>query len=284
MGYILLTVVSAVFLSLYDFFKKIVAGKKTDIYEVLFFYTFIAFVCGFFFFNQAITTDIKYIFFVFIKALVISLSWLFTMKAVTKLDLSIVTPFSLLGTIFTIILSWIFFNQEIGIIQICGSLIILCGLILLARINEKEKKKDNDYKYLLLIVLSAFLSSISAMIDKAVLSNGISKYSVLFWFFLFLSLIYLIVCLIKNKKIYFENIKSNLWTIAIGVCIFLADLFYYQAVSIPSASISTISIVRKLSVFFAVILGSMFLKEGNLLKKSLILIFMIFGLFFIIYL
>ena len=78
----------------------------------------------------AINTDIKYIGFIFIKASVISLSWFFTTKAISKLDLGIVVPFSMLGTIFTTIMAWIFFDQRIGVVQIGGSLIILFGLIL----------------------------------------------------------------------------------------------------------------------------------------------------------
>lgn len=280
---ILLTVVSSLFLALYDFFKKISVKDKKDIYEILFFYTLIAFVCSFVFFNKAISIDIKYIGFIFVKACVISLSWFFTMKAVSKLDLGIVTPFSLVGTIFTTIFAWIFFDQKIGIVQIGGSLVILLGLTLLSRLDKKENEEKNDYRYLLLLVLTAFLSSISAIIDKSILSDGVHRGAVLFWFFFFLAIIYLIVCLIRNKKVNFKNLKSNLWISAIGISIFLSDLFYYRAVGIDNISLSIISIVRKLSVFLGVVLASVLLKENHLIKKIMILILMFIGLAFIIF-
>ena len=44
------------------------------------------------------------------------------------------------------------------------------------------------------------------------------------------------------------------------------------------SNISIISITRKLSVFIGVLLGSLFLKEDNFLKKLLILIMMFGGL------
>lgn len=282
MAYIVLTAVSAIFLSLYDFFKKVSVRGKKDIYEILFFYTGVAFLCSFVFVKEAFSTDIMYIGYTLLKSSVISMSWFLTMKAVSKLDLGIVTPFSMLGTIFTTLMAWICFGQEIGLIQIGGCSIILIGLLLVSRLNTE--KKENDYRYLLLLILAAFLSSISAMIDKTVLTNGVSKGSVLFWFFFFLMSIYFVVCMIKNKKIEFKNLKSNYWVIFIGLSIFLADFFYYQAVAIEGVYLSMISIIRKLSSFLSVVLAGIFLKESNLVKKILILLLMFAGLAIIIFL
>ena len=284
-NYIVLTIVSAAFLSLYDFFKKVSVREKKDIYEILFFYTGIAFLCSFIFVKEAFNTDIKYIGYTLLKSSVISMSWFLTMKAVSKLDLGIVTPFSMLGTIFTTLMAWLCFGQEIGIVQLGGCLIILVGLLLISRLNkDKKEEKENDYRYLLLLVVAAFLSSISAMIDKMVLTNGVSKGSVLFWFFFFLMSIYFVVCMIRNKKIEFKNLKTNYWVIFIGLSIFLADLFYYQAVAIEGVYLSMISIIRKLSSFLSVVLAGFFLKEDNLIKKILILLLMFVGLAIIIFL
>lgn len=282
MSYIFLTVISAVFLGLYDLFKKLSVKNRKDVYEVLFFYTMIAFLCSLFFVSEAVSVDFKYILFVLLKSLVISLSWFFTMKAVSKLDLGIVVPFSLLGTVSTTLLAWVFFKESIGLVQIGGIIIILVGLFLISRLSKKEEKGANDYKYLWLLVLSAFLSSISAIIDKHLLTN-IDRGSVLFWFFFFLALIYFIVCIIKNKRVDIKNLKNNLWVIGIGVSIFLSDLLYYWAVGIDGSGLSIISIVRKLSVFIGVVLASIFLKEKDFIKKIMILLLMFVGLGFIIF-
>ena len=144
MSYIVFTVISAIFLSLYDFFKKVSVREKKDIYEILFFYTGVAFLCSFIFVKEAFNTDIKYIGFTFLKSSVISISWFLTMKAVSKLDLGIVTPFSMLGTIFTTLMAWLCFGQEIGIVQLGGCLIILVGLLLISRLN-KDKKEETSF-------------------------------------------------------------------------------------------------------------------------------------------
>lgn len=283
MMYIVFTSISALFLSLYDFFKKLSVRGKKDVYEILFFYTFIAFICSLIFINSAINTDLKYIGFTFIKASVISLSWFLTMKAVTRLDLGIVTPFTMLGIIFTTIFAWIFFDQDIGVTQISGIAIILSGLILISRLSVKKEDTKNDYRYLFLLVLASFLSSVSAIIDKSVLVNGGDKGALLFWFFFFLASIYFVVCLIRNKRISVSNLKGNLWVILVGLSIFLSDLFYYSAVAIDNVSLSMISIIRKLSCFITVVLAGIFLKEDNLVKKIMILLLMFLGLAFIIF-
>ena len=283
MSYIIFSLVSAVFLALYDLFKKISVKSKKDIYEILFFFCFVAFLCSAFFIKSAFSIDVKYILFLLLKAGVISLSWFLTTKAMSKLDMGIVTPFSLLGTVITIVLAWMFFNEEIGFIQIGGSIIILIGLFLISKLNKKEDNLKNDYKYLGFLALAAFLSSVSAIIDKHLLMN-IERGPVLFWFFFFLSAIYLIVCLIKNKKIEFKNFASNLWVIGIGVSIFLADFLYYKSVWYSNASLSVISIVRKLSVFVGVVLACVFLKERYFVKKILVLILMFLGLGVILFL
>lgn len=275
MEYIVLTVFSAIFLGLYDLFKKISIEKGKNIYEILFIFSVVSFVLSFIFINKAFNINFSHIIFVFIKTLVISLSWFLTAKAFSNLDVGIVVPFSLLGTITTTILAWMFFKESIGIVQIGGISIILLGLILLSKLCEKNEK--NNYKYLFLLALAAFLSSVSAIIDKYLL-NSIDKGVILFWFFMFLSLIYLIVSFIKNKKIDFKSLTSNLWIAGISVSIFISDLLYYQAISYENVSISVVSIVRKLSVFIGVVLGCVFLKEKYLIKKILILFFMFLGL------
>ena len=192
MAYIVYTAISAVFLALYDLFKKISVKDKKDIYEVLLFFCFISFVCSAFFVNKAFNIGIKYILFLLIKSVIIALSWFFTTKAMSKLDMSIVVPFTLLGTVTTTILASIFFKESIGFSQVFGIIAILIGLFFLSRLREKEEYFKNDYKYLFLLVLAAFLSSISAIIDRYLLLD-IDRGAVLFWFFLFLSWIYFII-------------------------------------------------------------------------------------------
>jgi drug/metabolite transporter (DMT)-like permease len=90
--------------------------------------------------------------------------------------------------------------------------------------------------------------------------------------------------MIRNKKIEFKHLTTNYWVVFVGISIFLADFFYYQAVAIEGVYLSMISIIRKLSSFLSVVLAGFFLKEDNLIKKILILLLMFVGLAIIIFL
>lgn len=278
MSYIIVTMFSALLLGLYDFFKKLSVRKDNNIYQILFLFTFVAFMCNLVFVNEAFSVEGKYVLILLAKSIIISVNWFLTMKALSKLDLGITAPFSLLGTVSTTILASIIYKESIGLNQILGMTIILFGLFLISRLGIKKDNQKNDYKYIILLVIGAFLSSCSAMIDKY-MSNNISYKAVSFWFFLFLSVIYLIVCLIVNKKINFSSLKKNYYYIILtGLCIFFADIVYYLALYMDGSIVSIISITRKLSVFVGVLLGSIFLKEDNFVKKLLILIMMFGGL------
>lgn len=283
MSYVVLTVISSIFFAFYDLFKKISVKKGKDIYEILFFYTLVAFLCCFIFIKDAFTVSFIDVMFLFVKSAIVSLSWLLTMKAMTKLDIGIVVPFSLLAAVFTSFNAAIFYGEGIGIVQIGGIIVILFGLLFLSRLSNNDKKETNDYKFLWLLVLASLLTSSAAMLDKKLASN-ISSGAVAFWFFFFLSVIYMGICLFKNKKIDFINFKTNLWVVLIGICIFLSDIFYYYTIAIDNTMISVIFILKRLSVFMSVVLASVFLKEKYFLKKSAILLFMFCGLGLILFL
>ncbi len=279
MSYIVVTMFSALLLGLYDFFKKLSVRKDNNIYQILFLFTFVAFLCNLVFVKTAVNIEGKYILILLLKSVIISVNWFLTMKALSKLDLGITAPFSLLGTVSTTILASIIYKERIGLNQILGMAIILFGLVLISRLGIKKDNKKNDYKYIIFLVIAAFLSSCSAMIDKYMSHNNISYKAVSFWFFLFLSIIYLIICLVINKKINFVSLKKNYYFIILtGLCIFFADIVYYSALYMDGSNVSIISITRKLSVFIGVLLASIFLKEDNFIKKLLILIMMFGGL------
>ena len=148
MSYVIYTVVSALFLALYDLFKKVSVSEKNDIYGILFKYNFMAFLCCVVFLKDVISVNFVNLIYILIKSSLISLSWFFTMKAMSKLQLGLVVTFSLLGSVFTTIFAFFIFGEEIGYVQIGGILIVLLGLLFLSRLVKREESEIN-YKYLI---------------------------------------------------------------------------------------------------------------------------------------
>ena len=70
------------------------------------------------------------------------------------------------------------------------------------------------------------------------------------------------------------------WTIPlIGVFLVFADFFYFYAISIPGALIAVISAIRRSNVLISFAAGAFLFKEKNILKKGIVLIGVLAGIF-----
>lgn len=278
--YIFLALLSAIILGIYEVLKK-VSLKKSSVQEVLFFYCFCGFIISLIFISYAINMTFIDVIFVLIKSAIIVVDWWLVLKCMKKLDVGIVTSFSLVNTILTVFASSLFFNEQLSWRHFLSLIFISIGVILISFLDRKQteaKERKNHYSYLLILILASFLGAISALFDKYLLTvRKVDSRGVLVWFLLFNTLIYGFVYFIKNKKIEWGKLKENYWMILTGLAIALADITYYLCISSDGAQLSIISILRKCSVIVATILASVFLKEKNLIKKLLILVIMIIG-------
>ena len=274
--YILAAILSAFFLSTYEILKK-KALVKSSVYETLFFYCFGCFLLSLIFVSTAMTFSGVDVLFVLLKSVIIFISWTFITKAVAKLDVSVVGPFGLFTTVLVIIFSAILFDEKIGLAQILSMLFIGGGIILLTQL-EKNEKKGIELKYILYLLFGTALGAVSSLMDKHFIAGRDMDYKgILFWFFLFLSVFYSIVYVIKDKKFELVKFGTNYWLIFASIGLFASDLAYYISIDMDGAKLSIIAILKKLSVVISTVMASMFLKEKNLGRKLLILILMLVG-------
>jgi drug/metabolite transporter (DMT)-like permease len=72
------------------------------------------------------------------------------------------------------------------------------------------------------------------------------------------------------------------WAI-IGVSVFLstADFMYFYSLSLPSAMISIVSMIRRGSVVVSFLFGAMFFREKNLKAKAFDLALVLLGMIFL---
>ena len=138
--YILVALMSALFLSIYEISKK-KALVNSSVYETLFFYCFGGFVLSLVFIPTAISFSGVEILLMLLKSTIIFLSWSFITKAVEKLDVGVVAPFGLVTTVLVIIFSAILFDEKIGLAHILSMLFIGGGILLLTKLEKYEKKK-----------------------------------------------------------------------------------------------------------------------------------------------
>lgn len=279
--YIFIVLLSAIFLGSYEVLKK-KSLQKSSVYEVLFFYCLSGFLVSLIFANSAFSVSFNDVLFILLKSIIIVVNWWLVLICMEKLDVGIIVPFSFVGTILVVFASGLIFKEQITYIHFLSLLFIGVGVILTALLDrkqvEKKEEKKKHHVYILLMLFTSVLSASTALLDKYILNvRNVNNHAFLIWFMFFTSIIYGIFYFFKNRKIEWKKVKSNYWMIFTGIAIVLADITYYQAITMDGAQISLISILRKFSVIVATILASLFLKEKNLLKKLGILCIMIIG-------
>ena len=154
--------------------------------------------------------------------------------------------------------------------------VAVASFFLLSRSGKKEGINFAHDKWIGCIVLAAILGAVSGLYDKYLMASpsdggvGLNRMAVQSWYNIYQSAMMLLMLAI----IWFPRRKADRfhwsWSI-IGISIFLsaADFLYFYALSLPSAMISIISMVRRSSVLVSFLFGAIFFHERNLKGKAI---------------
>ena len=273
-NWILLMIIDAFVISFSEVFKK-KALKKNSIFEVSALFTIIAFLINLFFSKDALSIDYSFLPIILLKSIIIVVSWTISIKAIKELQLGVYGMIKISRIVFTVILSCIFLGESFSTLTFIGMIIVIIGLILVNTTNKGEKKK-NSIRIIVLFVISCLGSAISAIIDKKILQQ-ITSSQLQFWFYLFISILFLIMLLVKEKKVDIKIIHNNYWVSLISVCLVLSDRLLFWANSMPSSKVIIMIVLKQLSVVISILLGKLIFKEKDIIKKLLYSILIIIG-------
>ena len=200
-------------------------------------------------------------------------------KAIKITDLSLAIPMLSFTPAFLIITSYIFLNEKPTNLGIIGIILIVIGSYIL-NINKKDRKLLDPLKSIFqnkgsfYMLLMAVLVSISINFDKIMIqnSNALLGSSLICLIIGSLTLIVSFAKIKNARKIYQKHLDKF---IIIGIILALASIFTNLALKmqIPPYVIS----IKRLSVLFSILLGSLMFKEKYIFKKSLGAIIMIIG-------
>ena len=267
-SWIVFSILCAMFKGFYECSKK-KAIEENSIYEVLAWFSLISFLL------LALTTkivwqiDLLYIFFILIKSLFVVGSWIFGLYALKRMSISLYSIFSLLKIIFSIILGIVFLGEEITITTLIGIIIVLFGMFLVNNISNNKGKSDVSLKIILILILSCLFAAISGFIDKKILVYVTNK-QLQFWFLLFLTVIYWVILIIRNKgikKIKIGDIDKNYWIPIMALFFVVGDKFWFMANEDPTSKLTLMTIINQSAIIEIIILGKFFFKEEKILKK-----------------
>lgn len=285
-------VIAAVFLGLYDVFKK-VSVNNNGVLPVLFFTVVTnVLICLPFLWgsriNPAYFQDINFYipqittrehWLIFLKSGIVVSSWVFSFFAIKHLPLTIVAPIRATGPLWTLIGAMLIFHEQLNGLQWIGMAVTLLFFFFFSTAGKREGIEFRRNKWILFIVLGTFLSVTSGLYDKYIIRE-VDRLSVQVWFSIYqlpiMAVVMLGVWLPHRKK--YNSFKWR-WSIPlISVALMVSDYLYFYAVSNPESLISILAALRRGGVVIAFLFGAVLLKEKNVKTKGVYLVGILAGI------
>jgi transporter family protein len=282
---------SAIFLGIYEIFKK-VSVDKNAVLPVLLIGTIASSTLylplWFLSLNGSIAQDhLLYVptisayehGLILIKTIIVLTSWIFTYFAVKHLPITIVSPIRSTGPLWTLLGAIVIFHEVLSFWQWTGVLLTLVFFYIFSVTGRKEGFSVNNNKWIWFIIIGTIAGSISGLYDKYLLQivhrNAVQCY----FSFYQVAIILPIVLILWLPKRHTTTPFTWRWSIPlIGISLVVADFLYFYALSDKDSLISVVSSLRRGSVIVSFIAGALFFKEKRILQKALFLLAILSGI------
>lgn len=293
--WILFAFLSAALLGVYDVFKKISLDKNAVI-PVLFLNVvfcciiflpllIISFVAPDWIANTLFempAISVKQHALLILKAAIVLSSWISAYFALKHLPITIASPIKATQPILTLVGALLIFDERLNVYQWLGVLIAIMSFLLLSRSGKKEGIDFKHNRWILLMVVSIVMGSVSGLYDKYIMTQ-IDRMNVQVWYNYYQLAIMGVILVAfwypKRKKTTPFHWNSAIPMIALFLV--AADFFYYFALSDNSSMISIVSLVRRSSVVVSFSMGALYFKERNLKSKAIDLFLVLIGMLLI---
>ena len=271
---------------LYGIFKgfrealKKKATQENTVMEVLFFYTFFAFLITIPFSKDIFSLSVRAHLVILFKAFVIFAAWICAMNSIKRLPISLYSVTDMSRMVFTILMGVIFLNESIGLNEGVGIALVVVGVVLVNLLSGKGSGDRPKWSLFLLMLVACFLNSVAEVTDKWMLSSSITERWFLggeiirteqmqFWYMLYLSAFYGIYILIRREKIDFKKCIKSPYIWLLSLLFVIADRAMFIANTYENSTIVVMTLIKQSSVLVTILLGKLVFKEKNILKRAL---------------
>ena len=296
--WLILAFFSAAFLGIYDSLKK-KALKDNAVIPILFLNTLFSSLIFLPFIVLSASTDVlnntvflvgsggwevhKY---VVLKALIVLSSWILGYFGMKHLPLTIVGPINATRPVMVLVGALLVFGERLNLWQWAGVLLAVCSFFLLSKSGKKEGIDFKHDHWIYMIVGAAMLGALSGLYDKYLMAPvaeggvGLDRMLVQSWYNIYQCLMMGAMLLLLWWPKHQQTTPFHWDWAIIGVSLFLstADFMYFYALSLPSAMISIVSMIRRGSVVVSFIFGALFFREKNLKAKAFDLALVLLGM------
>ena len=298
MMWLVLAFLSAAFLGIYDSLKK-KALRNNAVIPILFLNTLFSSLIFLPFIVVSATTDwldgtILHVAsggwevhrYVLLKALIVLSSWVLGYFGMKHLPLTIVGPINATRPVMVLVGALLVFGERLNGWQWVGVLLAVASFFLLSRSSKKEGIDFKHDHWIYMIVGAAALGALSGLYDKYLMAPegeggvGLDRMLVQSWYNIYQCGMMLVMLLVLWWPKH-ESTTPFHWDWGIlGISLFLstADFMYFYSLSLPSAMISIVSMIRRGSVVVSFLFGAMFFHEKNLKAKAFDLALVLLGM------
>jgi transporter family protein len=219
-----------------------------------------------------------------IKSILNAFAFLFVIYSIKNLELSECLPLLVLTPGLIAIFGFLIFGEVLILKQIGGLCLLIIGIYVLG-LEDKQKFLDPFRRFFkkrayLFVFAALLLFTITSLMDRFILTRQkLAPEAFMFFQHAFYFIIFLLVFLFTKEKAKSlkNNFKFSLWLI-LALAVVTMIYRYAEILAVKGAPATALAIVlKRVSVFFAVIIGGKLFNERNILRKAFATIILIVG-------
>jgi len=219
------------------------------------------------------------------KAAIVTLSWVLTYFALKHLPLSLASPIRASAPMFTLLGAVLMFGERPSLRQLAGILTILVAYWVFSIIGRSEGIRFSRNAWVWSLFLGTLVGAVSGLYDKHLLQGAkLSALAVQFWFTAYSTAIQgLIVAFLwwpSRRATTPFRFRGSM--VAVGALLLVADALYFRSLAIPGALVSVVSALRRTNVILSFALGALLFGERKRLPKAIALAGVLAGIFLIL--
>lgn len=228
------------------------------------------------------SVDLHTHFFIFLKSIIVLVSWLFAYAGMKHLPLTIVTPIKATQPIWTVVGAMLIFSERLNFYQALGVIITLVCFYLFSVVGKKEGVSFRTNKWIWCLIAATLVGASSGLYDKYLMKQ-FPRMTVQVYYTYYQLITMGILTLVMGHR-HQDKVKKFHWRWSI-VCIALflscSDFLYFYALSLPNSLIAVISPLRRAGMIIPFLYGAILFKEKNLKWKILCLTGLFVGIVFL---
>lgn len=210
--------------------------------------------------------------YVFLKAVIVSSSWVLSFVALQQLPLSVAAPLRSCSPVITVLGAVALYSEAPRASQWLGLVLVLAGAVSFALLGNRENRGRATRRALGLLLGGMILTASSGLFDKFLLQSlRLPPTSLQFWFTSYNLLVQSLLAFFLwwPRRKHLPPLRLTPSIVAVGFLLTIADQFYFRAVAEPDALVSVVSLIRRCSVLISFAAGGWLFKERWMLRKSL---------------